>query len=104
MLEFASPGAGVEVAADRTALDTILETQPDRPYSCRQGFCRTCRPPTPPSRYTSENPVWAMRAPGRLLPGGPNLFGVPEFVGDQGNPLHSAMTICQAASSLWNKW
>ncbi|MGX1778690.1 PDR/VanB family oxidoreductase [Nocardia brasiliensis] len=42
-IEFASTGAVVEVAADRTALDTILETQPDRPYSCRQGFCRTCK-------------------------------------------------------------
>lgn len=42
-IEFASTGVVVEVPADKSALDTILETQPDRPYSCRQGFCRTCK-------------------------------------------------------------
>ncbi|WP_228002442.1 PDR/VanB family oxidoreductase [Nocardia australiensis] len=42
-LEFASTGEVVEVAADRSALDTILRSRPDRPYSCRQGFCRTCK-------------------------------------------------------------
>ncbi|WP_441952813.1 PDR/VanB family oxidoreductase [Nocardia sp. 2TAF39] len=42
-IEFASTGMVVEVAADRSALDTILSVRPDRPYSCRQGFCRTCK-------------------------------------------------------------
>ncbi|RJO69987.1 oxidoreductase [Nocardia panacis] len=42
-IEFASTGTVVEVAANRSALDTILESKPDRPYSCRQGFCRTCK-------------------------------------------------------------
>ncbi|WP_454198298.1 PDR/VanB family oxidoreductase [Nocardia sp. Marseille-Q1738] len=42
-IQFASTGEVVEVAADRSALDTILQTRPDRPYSCRQGFCRTCK-------------------------------------------------------------
>ncbi|MFB8277262.1 PDR/VanB family oxidoreductase [Nocardia colli] len=42
-IQFASTGEVIEVAADRSALDTILETRPDRPYSCRQGFCRTCK-------------------------------------------------------------
>ncbi|WUI71066.1 PDR/VanB family oxidoreductase [Nocardia sp. NBC_00403] len=42
-IEFAATGEVVEVAADRSALDTILESRPDRPYSCRQGFCRTCK-------------------------------------------------------------
>ncbi|MFD0362754.1 PDR/VanB family oxidoreductase [Nocardia sp. GCM10030253] len=42
-IEFATTGEVVEVAADRSALDAILESRPDRPYSCRQGFCRTCK-------------------------------------------------------------
>ncbi|MGW4769932.1 PDR/VanB family oxidoreductase [Nocardia sp. NPDC004278] len=42
-IEFASTGAVVEVPADKSALETILESRPDRPYSCRQGFCRTCK-------------------------------------------------------------
>lgn len=42
-IEFASTGQVVEVAAGRTALDAILASRPDRPYSCRQGFCRTCK-------------------------------------------------------------
>ncbi|MFR9749519.1 PDR/VanB family oxidoreductase [Nocardia sp. 004] len=42
-IRFASTGDVVEVGADRTALDTILESRPDHPYSCRQGFCRTCK-------------------------------------------------------------
>jgi ferredoxin-NADP reductase len=42
-IEFASTGAVVEVPADKSALETILQSRPDRPYSCRQGFCRTCK-------------------------------------------------------------
>nr|WP_280492859.1 PDR/VanB family oxidoreductase [Nocardia asiatica] len=42
-IQFASTGEVVEVGADRSALDTILTSRPDRPYSCRQGFCRTCK-------------------------------------------------------------
>ncbi|NEW40045.1 oxidoreductase [Nocardia cyriacigeorgica] len=41
-IELASTGEVVRVPADRSALDVVLETRPDRPYSCRQGFCRTC--------------------------------------------------------------
>ncbi|NKY25773.1 PDR/VanB family oxidoreductase [Nocardia gamkensis] len=33
----------VPVPADRSALDAVRETLPDVPYSCRQGFCGTCR-------------------------------------------------------------
>lgn len=36
-------GEVIEVPADRSALDVLLEYRPDQPYSCRQGFCRTCR-------------------------------------------------------------
>ncbi|BDU01680.1 putative oxidoreductase [Nocardia sputorum] len=42
-IQFASTGEVVEVGADRTALDAVLASRPDRPYSCRQGFCRTCK-------------------------------------------------------------
>ncbi|WP_062990008.1 PDR/VanB family oxidoreductase [Nocardia anaemiae] len=42
-IEFASTGEVVEVPADESALTTILRSRPDRPYSCRQGFCRTCK-------------------------------------------------------------
>jgi ferredoxin-NADP reductase len=42
-IRFASTGEVVEVGATRTALDAILASRPDRPYSCGQGFCRTCK-------------------------------------------------------------
>ncbi|MDE1669286.1 PDR/VanB family oxidoreductase [Nocardia gipuzkoensis] len=42
-IQFASTGEVLEVGADRSALDVILQARPDRPYSCRQGFCRTCK-------------------------------------------------------------
>ncbi|WP_406272467.1 2Fe-2S iron-sulfur cluster-binding protein [Nocardia sp. NBC_00881] len=42
-IEFASHGPVVEVAVDFSALDTILSGRPEQPYSCRQGFCRTCK-------------------------------------------------------------
>ncbi|MGV9676679.1 PDR/VanB family oxidoreductase [Nocardia sp. NPDC003482] len=42
-VELARTGEIVEVPADRSALDRILAVRPDTAYSCRQGFCRTCR-------------------------------------------------------------
>ncbi|UAK32529.1 PDR/VanB family oxidoreductase [Nocardia asteroides] len=42
-IQFSSTGEVIEVGADRTALDVILASRPDRAYSCRQGFCRTCK-------------------------------------------------------------
>jgi ferredoxin len=33
----------VPVPADRSALAAVREAIPDVPYSCRQGFCGTCR-------------------------------------------------------------
>ncbi|WP_433714453.1 PDR/VanB family oxidoreductase [Nocardia sp. CA-084685] len=42
-IEFASTGEVVEVPAAESALQAILRSRPDRPYSCRQGFCRTCK-------------------------------------------------------------
>ncbi|WP_278262701.1 PDR/VanB family oxidoreductase [Nocardia sp. AG03] len=41
-IEFASTGQVITVPADRTVLDAVLAERPDQPYSCRQGFCRTC--------------------------------------------------------------
>ncbi|MGI5216663.1 PDR/VanB family oxidoreductase [Nocardia sp. CA-290969] len=42
-IQLGAGGAVIEVPADRSALDVLLEHRPDQPYSCRQGFCRTCR-------------------------------------------------------------
>ncbi|MGK8525181.1 PDR/VanB family oxidoreductase [Nocardia asteroides] len=42
-IQFASTGEVVDVGSDRTALDAVLASRPDRPYSCRQGYCRTCK-------------------------------------------------------------
>lgn len=42
-IEFASTGQVIEVPADESALATILKYRPGQPYSCRQGFCRTCK-------------------------------------------------------------
>ncbi|MDL4771693.1 MULTISPECIES: PDR/VanB family oxidoreductase [Thermomonosporaceae] len=36
-------GPALAVPADRSALDVIRERRPDVAYSCRQGFCGTCR-------------------------------------------------------------
>ncbi|WP_309138588.1 PDR/VanB family oxidoreductase [Nocardia cyriacigeorgica] len=41
-IELARTGTIIDVPADRTALETVLDTRPATPYSCRQGFCRTC--------------------------------------------------------------
>ncbi|RDI54033.1 PDR/VanB family oxidoreductase [Nocardia mexicana] len=42
-VELARTGEVVEVAADRSALEEVLKVRPDVAYSCRQGFCRTCK-------------------------------------------------------------
>lgn len=42
-LTLARTGATVRVAADETALTAIHRALPDTPYSCRQGFCGTCK-------------------------------------------------------------
>lgn len=36
-------GAVLDVPADRSALDVVRDARPDVAYSCRQGFCGTCR-------------------------------------------------------------
>lgn len=42
-VELARTGEIIAIPADRTVLEEVLKRRPDRPYSCRQGFCRTCR-------------------------------------------------------------
>ena len=42
-LELVRSGVTVEVPADRSALAVVRERLPEVPYSCRQGFCGTCR-------------------------------------------------------------
>ncbi|TWS20615.1 oxidoreductase [Tsukamurella asaccharolytica] len=39
----AESGLTLGVAADETLLAAILKVKPDTPYSCKQGFCGTCR-------------------------------------------------------------
>ncbi len=42
-IELRRSGRTVSVAADETALTAIRRERPDVAYSCRQGFCGTCR-------------------------------------------------------------
>jgi ferredoxin-NADP reductase len=43
VVELARDGTRLQVPAERTVLDVVREHRPDTPYSCRQGFCGTCR-------------------------------------------------------------
>ncbi|MCD0450037.1 PDR/VanB family oxidoreductase [Actinocorallia sp. API 0066] len=42
-VKLAGTGRTVEVAADKTMLDALSDAVPSVAYSCRQGFCGTCR-------------------------------------------------------------
>ena len=42
-LELENTGEIFEVPADRSMLDVLAEAHPAIPYSCRQGFCGTCK-------------------------------------------------------------
>nr|WP_242584006.1 PDR/VanB family oxidoreductase [Amycolatopsis sp. 195334CR] len=42
-VELRRTGTTVDVPADRSALEVIRAVRPDVAYSCRQGFCGTCR-------------------------------------------------------------
>lgn len=44
-IELARSGEVLTVAADETVLDALVRIRPDTAYSCRQGFCGTCRVP-----------------------------------------------------------
>ncbi|WP_442790654.1 PDR/VanB family oxidoreductase [Nocardia sp. NBC_01329] len=68
-IELARSGEVLDVPADRSALDVLLAHRPDQPYSCRQGFCRTCKvrvlAGSPDHRDSVLSP--AERADGALL-------------------------------------
>jgi ferredoxin-NADP reductase len=42
-VELRRSGTVLEVPADRSALDVVRDVKPSVAYSCRQGFCGTCR-------------------------------------------------------------
>ncbi|MFJ4651649.1 PDR/VanB family oxidoreductase [Nocardia sp. NPDC088792] len=42
-VELARSDATVDIPADKSVLEEVLKTRPETAYSCRQGFCRTCR-------------------------------------------------------------
>ncbi|GAA2794142.1 PDR/VanB family oxidoreductase [Saccharopolyspora taberi] len=42
-VELARTGRVLDVPADRSALDVVREVLPQTAYSCRQGFCGTCK-------------------------------------------------------------
>ncbi len=42
-VELARSGRTVDVPADRSVLAAVLDELPRTPYSCRQGYCRTCK-------------------------------------------------------------
>ncbi|WP_306359049.1 PDR/VanB family oxidoreductase [Nocardia sp. CC227C] len=42
-VELARSGTVIDVPADKSVLEEVLKVRPDVAYSCRQGFCRTCR-------------------------------------------------------------
>ncbi|QDQ98208.1 PDR/VanB family oxidoreductase [Tomitella fengzijianii] len=42
-VELAGSGRTIAVPADRTVLSAVLDELPQTPYSCRQGYCRTCK-------------------------------------------------------------
>lgn len=60
-VELARTGEVLTVPADRSTLDVVRERRPDVAFSCRQGFCRTCRvrvlAGTPDHRDTTLTPA-----------------------------------------------
>lgn len=42
-IELARSGAVLAVAADESVLDALIRHRPETAYSCKQGFCGTCR-------------------------------------------------------------
>ena len=42
-VELARSGRSLDITADRSALDVVRESLPQVAYSCRQGFCGTCK-------------------------------------------------------------
>ncbi|WP_019928588.1 PDR/VanB family oxidoreductase [Nocardia sp. BMG111209] len=69
-VRLARTGEEFTVPADRTLLSEVLARRPDTPYSCRQGFCRTCRVRVLAGAAEHRDTVLtpAERAAGDLLP------------------------------------
>ncbi|MCX4097644.1 PDR/VanB family oxidoreductase [Nocardia sp. alder85J] len=69
-VRLARTGTEFTVPADRTLLAEVLARRPDTPYSCRQGFCRTCRVRVVSGAADHRDTVLtpAERAAGDLLP------------------------------------
>ncbi|MQY26716.1 PDR/VanB family oxidoreductase [Nocardia aurantia] len=69
-VRLARTGEEFAVPADRTLLAEVLARRPDTPYSCRQGFCRTCRVRVLSGAADHRDTVLtpAERAAGDLLP------------------------------------
>ncbi|MEV6769884.1 PDR/VanB family oxidoreductase [Nocardia sp. NPDC051030] len=42
-VELARSGEIIDIPADKSVLEEVLKVLPTAPYSCRQGFCRTCK-------------------------------------------------------------
>lgn len=42
-VELKRSGRVLDVPANRSALEVIRDARPDVPFSCRQGFCGTCK-------------------------------------------------------------
>ncbi|WP_333741631.1 2Fe-2S iron-sulfur cluster-binding protein [Streptomyces sp. IBSBF 2806] len=63
-------GTRLSVPPNRSALDVLLDARPRTPFSCRQGFCGTCRiqvgAGTPEHHDLCLTP--AERAAGAMLP------------------------------------
>ncbi len=68
-VELVRTGEVIAIPADRTVLEEVLKVRPDRPYSCRQGFCRTCRVTALSGNMDHRDTVLtdAERADGELL-------------------------------------
>ncbi|MEB3370028.1 PDR/VanB family oxidoreductase [Saccharopolyspora mangrovi] len=69
-LQLGDTGRVLPVPADRSALDVLHEARPDMPFSCRQGFCGTCRVQVSHGQvdHRDRQLTDAERAAGAMLP------------------------------------
>ncbi len=69
-LQLGATGRVLPVPYDRSALDVLHEALPDLPFSCRQGFCGTCRVRVAQGRvdHRDRRLTATERATGAMLP------------------------------------
>ncbi|MFM9497987.1 PDR/VanB family oxidoreductase [Streptomyces galilaeus] len=69
-LQLGGTGPVLPVPCDRSALDVLHEALPDLPFSCRQGFCGTCRVRVTDGRvdHRDRRLTTTERAAGAMLP------------------------------------